>query len=164
MARIAFGKRSAIPGHRRTFGDSSGTPGTRHENERNRGRVYVLRLDDEAISPSITLLSKDLLGETQFLVDTGSEPNILKIGKADDDLLCNETNKIKLSGITRETITTQGTVDVNIHGYTVRFHLVPDSFLIPYDGILGSDFLHKSAKINYENEFVEWHGLIMPFA
>lgn len=164
MARNSLGKRGAVPGHRRAFGDSSRTPGTRHEEGRNRGRVYVLRLNDEAISTSITLLSEDLLGRTEFLVDTGSEPNILKIDKADGDLLCNETDKIKLSGITRETITTLATVNINIHGHTVKFHLVPDSFPIPYDGILGSEILQRTAKINYENESVEWYGIIMPFA
>lgn len=134
MAKDTIGKRGIVSEHGRTFGDSSGTPNTRHEKGRDEGRVYVLQLDEEANSPSIALLFKDLIGKTKFLVDTGSKPNILNIGKADDDLLCDKTNKIKLSGITRETIiTTRGSVNINIHGHTVKFHLVSDSFPISYD-------------------------------
>lgn len=97
-------------------------------------------------------------------MDTGAEPNILKIGNIDGDLMCNEDEKIKLSGITEETVTTYGSVTIDIHGYPVKFQLVLNSFPIPHGDILGSDFLQDTAKINYEGKFIEWHRMIMPFA
>ncbi|KAF7404656.1 hypothetical protein HZH66_003562 [Vespula vulgaris] len=54
--------------------------------------------------------------------------NILKINKADDYLFCDEINKIKLSSITNETITTYGSCIFDMCGHLVEFHIVPYSF------------------------------------
>nr|KAF7392464.1 hypothetical protein H0235_017463 [Vespula pensylvanica] len=55
----------------------------------------------------------------------GFEPNILKINKADEYLLCEEINKIIPNGIIEETITTYGSCIV---GHPVEFYVVPNSF------------------------------------
>ncbi|XP_035742203.1 uncharacterized protein LOC118450510 [Vespa mandarinia] len=136
-----------------------------HQSSKN-GRanyVHTVRLSSNPSSSSVVISSKDLKGEIEFLVDIGSEPNILKIDKADDYLMSNETNKINLSGITKETVGTYGTCIIDIYGYPVEFHIVPDSFPIPHGGIIGSDFFKDVAKINFIKEDVEWHGMTMPF-
>lgn len=163
MERSTIGKRDDVSEERRIRRDRARAPSQNRNNGREATRVYVLRLKEETTSPSIILSSKDLNKETEFLVDTGSELNILKIKMADGDLMCNENDKVKLSGITDETVTTYGSVTIHIHGYPLKFQLVPNSFPIPYDGILGSDFLQRTGKIDYEKESIEWHGIIMPF-
>lgn len=163
MARRASEKRINVSEEGRIHRDRVRALG---ENNNNRGGptcIYILQLKEEATSPSIALSSTDFTFEVEFLVDTGSEPHILKIKMANRDLICDIDDKIRLSGITSETVTTYGSVTVTIHGYPLKFQLVPDSFPIPYDGILGSDFLQKTAKMDYEKESIEWHGIVMPF-
>ncbi|KAL2731794.1 enzymatic polyprotein endonuclease reverse [Vespula squamosa] len=80
--------------------------------------------------------------------------------KADDYLLC---DKIKLSGITSETIMTYSSCTLDIYGHPVEFHLVSNSFPIPHGGILGADFFKNSAKINFMERNVSWKEILMPF-
>lgn len=68
--------------------------------------LLTIKLNCDPGTPSVTFISKDLKGETEFVIDSGSEPNILKIKMANDYLLCDEADKIKLSGNTNETVTT----------------------------------------------------------
>ncbi|KAL2723573.1 hypothetical protein V1477_019424 [Vespula maculifrons] len=58
----------------------------------------------------------------------GFEPNILKINKAVEYLLCEEINKIIPNGIIEETITTYGSCIVDMYGHPVEFYVVPNSF------------------------------------
>ncbi|KAL2730683.1 LOW QUALITY PROTEIN: enzymatic polyprotein endonuclease reverse [Vespula squamosa] len=125
--------------------------------------IRSIHLNENQETPSVIIFSKDLKEETTFLVDTGSEPNILKIEKTDDYLLCNEANKIKVSGITNGTIITYGSCTLDIYGHPVEFHLVPNSFPIPHGGILEADFFRNSAKINFTERNVSWKRILMPF-
>lgn len=79
----------------------------------------------------------------------GSEPNIFKIGKADDYSFCQKGNKIKLSGITNKTTITYDSCTFDIYKHPVEFHLVTNSFPIPDGGILGANVLKNSAKMNF---------------
>lgn len=89
--------------------------------------------------------------------------NILKINKADDYLFCDEINKIKLSSITNETITTYGSCIFDMCGHLVEFHIVPYSFPNLHSGILEVDFFRDSDKINFLEKNVSWKRIIMPF-
>lgn len=57
----------------------------------------------------------------------------------------NDTDVISIKGITNDSISSLGTTNINLflNNMTLRqeFHVVPDSFNIPVDGILGKDFL-----------------------
>lgn len=83
-------------------------------------------------------------------------------------MLFNKTNKIKLSGITKKTITTYGSCIIDIYGHPVEFHVVkllphPNSFLIPHGGILGANFFKNSIKINFFEKILSWKEIIIPF-
>lgn len=148
MAGTPVGKRESPSDERRDFGDKRVNASNYDGKNGRTNYARTVRLSSDLSSPPIAISSKDLKKEIEFLVDTGSEANILKIGKADDFLMCNETNKIKLSGITKETVGTYGTCIINVYGYSVEFHIVPDSFPYSHGGIIGSDFF-KDRKINF---------------
>ncbi|KAL2730685.1 hypothetical protein V1478_005098 [Vespula squamosa] len=70
---------------RRDFGDKLATTASNND-YCNRCSVNVrnVNLDQDLGTPSVIISSKDLKREITFLIDTGSESNILKINKPDD--------------------------------------------------------------------------------
>jgi hypothetical protein len=67
-----------------------------------------------------------------------------------------QNDKINIKGITNEIITSHGSYQTKffIPDYTLscKLHVVPNTFDIPVDGIIGRDFLKEfNANINYEN-------------
>ncbi|KAL2730675.1 LOW QUALITY PROTEIN: enzymatic polyprotein endonuclease reverse [Vespula squamosa] len=94
--------------------------------------------------------------------DIAADTPSISIGMVDEKLLCLESNKIRLSDVTSETVTTYGSCIIDIHGHPVEFHVVPKSFPIPYGGILGTDFCKGSADIDFTRKTLSWNGITMP--
>lgn len=93
-------------------------------------------------SPVITARSPDLIGkEHRFLIDTGSELNILKSG------VLRYPDRIKYdkiygpTGIGDGFVPTLVQADISIEGLKCEVNWVRDNFLTEWDGILGVDFL-----------------------
>ncbi|KAL6255528.1 hypothetical protein P5V15_013868 [Pogonomyrmex californicus] len=62
-------------------------------------------------------------------------------------------------------MTTLGLALIDILGCPVSFHLVEDDFPIPQHGILGSEFFKQfQVNVNYQENQLEWNGIIIPFA
>lgn len=80
------------------------------------------------------------------MVDSGSEPNIIKSNSLSPETVVDRNEILKLSGITAHHVTTLGLAQIDILGCPVGFHLVEDNFPIPQNGILGSDFQTISSK------------------
>ena len=86
----------------------------------------------------------------KLMLDTGSELNILKIEKISSLQIVNLEETVFLKGIDSVIIPSIGTIEHTLMGHTAKFHIVPDEFFIPFDGILGSEYYTKAkAKINF---------------
>lgn len=93
---------------------------------------------------------------SSFLLDTGADISLIKLSNLRDDILCYEDNLITLKGIDN-TANLQKTlcycylpVDLDNTVLNHCFHVVPDNFPIPFDGLLGNDFVKANqCEINY---------------
>lgn len=98
------------------------------------------------------------------MIDTGAAVNIIKQHCVHAQTFIDKQDTILLSGITREQVKTLGSILINVHGHPVTLYVVPDTFSIPQEGILGTEFLQYSDDINLKEKFVNWHGIEIPFA
>ena len=114
--------------------------------------------------PAVKLESRDLIGSLEFLIDSGSGPNIIKKKFLKPNVQVNRNEILKLTGITTHHVPTLGLGQVDILGRPVTFHLVEDEFPIPQDGIIGSDFFNQfQASVNYKTKHLEWDDIKIPF-
>ncbi|CAI6375897.1 unnamed protein product [Macrosiphum euphorbiae] len=83
--------------------------------------------------------------KSKFLLDTGSEVNIIKLLSLKDDVKVNERILYRLKGINEYFVNTIGSVNITVNfeeeKRQVRFQVVSNNFPIPHDGILGKEFL-----------------------
>ena len=75
-----------------------------------------------------------------LLVDSGAQLNIIKRNQILFNIIL-ENRKIHLSDITDKSIETLGVIKMNINGLNIDFHVAPQNFCLPYDGILGIKIL-----------------------
>ena len=89
----------------------------------------------------------------EFLVDTGASISVIKTGKIKNtNLFYQESKPVKINGISRNApISTVGTIvlDTSYKKYKLplKFHIIKGVNNIPFDGIIGNDFLHKHGAI-----------------
>ena len=92
-------------------------------------------------------------GKGTFLIDTGSELNLLKGSCIDGKLRRDRSDIFNLSGIGQGTLKTRGSVLLKILGKLVKFHVVRNNFPISTCGILGMEFLRENlASLKFSNE------------
>jgi hypothetical protein len=109
-------------------------------------------------------LCEELNEATTFLVDTGSEPNLIKINVISPHVRVNKSKILKLCGITADHVLTLGIININVEGQLIQFHLVPNDFPISCSGILGTEFFEQTnAKINYAKNCLEWENNYLQF-
>lgn len=88
-------------------------------------------------------------GMKTFLVDTQADISVIKHNILSDDVFIDTSDVIRIRGVTDELIKSLGTINNELfaNDFSVyhEFHVVPDDFGIPADGIIGKDFLkiHK---------------------
>lgn len=101
--------------------------------------------------PSVILPSKDLVDErANFMIDTGSDINLIKRNSLPKDIVIDTKIMLELSGITKGRTRTLGVTNMRISGTNAMFHVVPNDFPIQQDGILGTEFLKtQKATIDY---------------
>ncbi|KAL6268057.1 hypothetical protein P5V15_001143 [Pogonomyrmex californicus] len=98
-----------------------------------------------------------------FLVDSGSRPNIIKESTVTPETFVDGNEILKLNRITTHHVTTLGLALIDILKCPVSFHL-EDDFLIPQHGILGSNFFKQfQVNVNYQENQLKWNGIIIPF-
>ena len=90
------------------------------------------------------------------MLDNGSSINAIKIGSLHDYVEVNESDAICIGGITPETMKTLGTVEITIKNTPYVFHVVPESFPIDEDAILGRRLMREQEAVlsYYYNTFV----------
>lgn len=91
-------------------------------------------------------------------------PNLLKIHTITPQQKICTDKTISLSGITSQTVETLGKTTINLFGHPTEFHIIPASFPIPYDGIIGNEFFqHTKAKIDYDTSHLIVGDVRVPF-
>ena len=75
-----------------------------------------------------------------LLVDSGAQLNIIKRNQVPSNIIL-ENRKIHLFGIKDKSIETLGVIKMNINELIIDFHVAPQRFCLPYDGILAIKIL-----------------------
>lgn len=100
-------------------------------------RITVINYRLMVKAPAIRLDATDLTNRTTtFMMDTGSEINIIKRNVIKDEGKINSKETIRISGITSSHICTESSLNIDICGKQIHFHLVEATFPIEHDGIL----------------------------
>lgn len=98
------------------------------------------------------------------MLDTGAQPNLIKIGTLHPDVLLHPQHTLKLTGITEDIVTTLGVIEISLFNVPVTFHVVPDDFPIIPQGILGSTFFcEHNAQIDFQAKHLRWRGHSLSF-
>ncbi|CAK9796607.1 Retrovirus-related Pol polyprotein from transposon 297 [Anthophora quadrimaculata] len=98
------------------------------------------------------------------MVDTGSEPNLIKLRAIKRHLPIDEAEALAISGITDGQVKTYGSVKINVRTREIPFQVVPNDFPIDTEGILGSQFCNRSVDILYSQNCLVWEGIKIPFS
>lgn len=77
------------------------------------------------------------------MIDTGAQPNIIKIGTLNRGVLIDNRQILKLKGIADSVMETLGVTYVHVFNILITFHVVGDDFPIVQQGILGSSFFNE---------------------
>ena len=92
--------------------------------------------------PIITFTENSFRNKTaEFLIDTGSNLNLIKQGVLIDNISINKNKIFNLIGIGKGITRTLGEVEIEIKGTLIKFQVVPGKFNIQSEGILGIEFL-----------------------
>lgn len=105
-------------------------------------------------SDFITLKTNISQDKGTFLVDSQGDICVIKRSALDEGVKINKSHISTIKGVTEEPIETCGTVKMDIFIddiiITHIFHVVPDRFAIPTDGLIGKDFMRLyQCKLDY---------------
>lgn len=115
-------------------------------------------------SPAISLTSPDHIGERpRFLVDTGSQLNIIKQGRLKPTVVIHYDTLYGLTGIGADIVQTVGWTEIKL----CHLNVVPDTYPIEWDGILSMEYLKsQNAILSIEDEYLltrESRPEVIPF-
>ena len=95
-------------------------------------------------NPTLDLKDRSFLkGSAEFMIDTGSDLNLIKEYCVNSRTWVNRNRIYNLVGISPEMIPTKGEIKTRINGIETDFHIVPNNFPISQNGILGMTFLKQ---------------------
>ncbi|XP_046422378.1 uncharacterized protein LOC124180677 [Neodiprion fabricii] len=118
----------------------------------------------ESIFSTIKLEASELQNPSTFMLDTGSDLNIIKNNCVRSEIEINEQKKFNLSGKVPACVETMGEVPINVIGTEAQFHIVPENLPIPQNGIIGSQFFNETrAQINFDKGTLEFGNVQIPF-
>ncbi|XP_076384553.1 uncharacterized protein LOC143263569 [Megalopta genalis] len=97
--------------------------------------------------------------------DVADIPGINELTKSSfiEDASIDTAERLKITGITDGHVETIGSTPITIFGTAAKFHVVPDTFSIPTEGIIGSAFLREGLDICYSKNCIAWNGVEYPF-
>lgn len=87
------------------------------------------------------------IGQDYFLIDTGSQLNLIKEDAVTPETDANTRKIYYLSGIGSGLVRTYGEITTNLRGVEIKFQIVDNDFPIVQSGILGMSFLTKQEAI-----------------
>lgn len=103
-------------------------------------------------------------GSAHFLLDTGSDLNMIKLSSLLDEVFVDETQIYQLKGINEYLVHTLGSVTLDVQFGTkvqpTNFQVIRDDFPVPHEGILGKPFLvdngliidYQASRVTQTNE------------
>lgn len=90
--------------------------------------------------------------------------NLIRRQKVPKEAKSNAAYTLIIRGITKEPMQTLGSVNIKMLGEDTEFHILPDSFALPSDGILGTSFFEQhNATIDYGDRAVHCDTITIPF-
>lgn len=123
----------------------------------------MLHPDSWKALPCVALSSENLLNNRSFMIDSGSSVNLIKI-KALARPQIDTENRVSLRGIANTTVHTRGSTSLNILEHDTSFDVIDDNIPLPYDGVIGANFLKKhSAILDYTNQELRIGDIHVPF-
>lgn len=115
--------------------------------------------------PIIHLSSSEISKEkASFYVDTGADISVIKESKISKNLRINKSEILAIVGVTPGESLTLGKFIIVLHNIECEMHIVPDSFPIDTDGLIGWDILSKcNGQIHASDRYLLLNGKTIPF-
>lgn len=112
----------------------------------------------------MSLSSPNLRSISIFVVDSGSEINLIKENCLLPNNNINYSDQLSLQGIDHKPTSTLGSLTISLVGQKTKFHVLPSDASFIQDGILGTEFLiQHRAKINFEENNIQCSNFNIPF-
>lgn len=127
-------------------------------------RPVTVNLDKHSRVPTVQAHINEIPSLITFLLDTGSDPNIIKENFVPKTTSINYTSILRLNDIKNYPVYILGEVTLNLFEAPISFHIVSHDFPIPQSGILGNDFFKQtSSRIDYAQGHLTISGINIPF-
>lgn len=121
-------------------------------------------MNSEDVLVAVDLTSKNLKSVTSFLVDPGSQANLIKENAIESNISINKSQILRLQGISKDPVYTKGSVEIDILGRNTEFHVVSQNFPIPHEGLLGAPFFRKQAvHIDFDKKHLICRNIYVAF-
>ena len=102
--------------------------------------------------PFIDIFNPPSNSYSQFMIDTGSEANIIKSHLLLTEIDINNYKTVLLKGVGDKFQNNMGSIEIAIYGRKMTFLVVREDFDVPCEGILGITYLTETgAIIDYGN-------------
>ena len=96
-----------------------------------------------------------------FLLDSGAEFNVIKVGTLNSRVKCDQSEIVSFSGISAGRVSSFGKCVLKLRGiktsfkFEQTFFVVGNDFNLEVDGILGQEFFRKfSVELNFDKEYI----------
>lgn len=106
----------------------------------------MLQINND-LTDFISIKSPYARGNLIILVDSQADISIIKLSAIISNISIDKSEIISMKGITEEKQQSLDSIFINIHVGNLliehKFHLIVDTFPLPWHGIIGKDFLRK---------------------
>jgi len=107
----------------------------------------------------------NLTSQCRFMLDSGADVNLIKENFVKPSIQINKNNTVMLQGISPNSVTTLGTINILILGKETTFHLIPNKAPFLQDGILGIEFLRThNAVLDFKKKRLLYDDSSIPFS
>lgn len=128
------------------------------ENDSKTKNIFSLNLN---CSDFLILECSDFYGQKTFILDTQADISVIKLQSLKANVFIDDAEGIRIHGVTDGVTESFGTINteilINDLELTHTFHVVPDNFCIPSDGIIGKDFIrYHKCTLDYESNTISF--------
>ena len=99
-----------------------------------------------------------------LIIDSSSQGNIIKAEVLLHDIKINLLDKIQIKGISNEILVSIGCAKLKVFNEVIKFHVIRNEIQIPYDGILGVEFLNElNVVMDFHSKTLNFNNGVIPF-